>query len=174
MHDDSSHEAIPLMTQDEYVHDFHRGVSQVHAQPLKLEEDPELELVRTRWPRSTIFLLLACFVTALSLFLNAATFVRSWHPRSNNAPEKLDVSKLRRPSLYLGLERTPELLQHQGPISQALHSNSPSSVGAGWPARVARVSSAYPDSVFAQDGWVVLTEQVRHSPQSRRYNKDSM
>lgn len=151
------------MTQDEYVHDVHRGVPQVHAQPFKLEEDQELASVRHQWSRSAVFLSLACLVTALSFIFNSVTFVRT--SRSNSAPEKLDISKLRRPSLYLGLERVPELLQQHGtsPSSQAGPFSSPSISGAGWPTRVARVNSAYPDYVFPQDGWVLLTERVRAS-----------
>ncbi|EKM56646.1 uncharacterized protein PHACADRAFT_253874 [Phanerochaete carnosa HHB-10118-sp] len=151
MHNDSSHEAIPLMTQGEYVHDSH--------QPFKLEEDQEeLAPVRHRWSRSAVFLSLACFVTAFSLAFNSVTFVRSF--RNNGVPEKLDISKLRRPSLYLGLERVPELLQHgSSSSSQAGPLSSPDVSGAGWPTRVARVNSAHPDSVFPQDGWVLLTER---------------
>jgi len=148
------------MPQDEYVHDFHRGVLQVHAQPFKLEEDQEeLMPIRNRWSPSAVFLTLACLVTALSLAFNAGTFVRSWGSRGDSVPDKLDVSKLRRPSLYLGLERVPELLQQQSPASQGQPLGSPSTAAAGWPTRVARVNSAYPDYVFPQDGWVSLTEQ---------------
>ncbi|GJE86379.1 hypothetical protein PsYK624_024590 [Phanerochaete sordida] len=159
MHSDSSQEGIPLMVRDEYVHDFHQGVAHVHAQPFKLEDDlDELGPAPRRSSRWAILLALACAVTALSLVFNAVTFVRSTSARSSRAAEKLDTSKLRRPSLYLGLERVPELLQeHQSPVSH----DEPSSAPAGWPSRVARVNSAYPQHAFPQDGWVVLTEQDR-------------
>lgn len=157
---DDGQEAIPLMAQEEYTHEFNGGRN---ASALK---DPERPPVKSPWSSSSILLLLACLVTLISLLFNTFTFSKSWYPFMGASPSyKLDVGKLRRPSLYLGLERVPEINARNGNIHKYLSvpsSSAPSSSSPiGWPAAVARVSSAYPYFIFPQDGWVFLTEQVR-------------
>lgn len=159
MHDNSNQEAIPLMAPDEYVHDFHSGVAHVSARSFK-DQDPVPLAARSS--RSTFLLFLACVVTILSLSFNATTLIRTGRPLQS--PQVLDSSNLRRPSLYLGLERVPEIKMQMGDIHTHVpvpSTGPPNRSQLGWPSQVARVNSDYPYYAFAQDGWVVLTEQVR-------------
>jgi hypothetical protein len=161
-------EVIPLMAPDEYVHDFHSGVAHVDVQSFKNQGHALTR--QSRWPKGTIFVILTCLVTLLSLFYNTAAFARSWRSSQNQAAafSKLDVSKLRRPSLYLGLEEVPNILRMLSTDAFGQHTHTPvpsdsafQNTRPGWPSALARVNSAYPNRDFMQDGWIFLTEQVR-------------
>lgn len=146
------------MLQEENAHGS-GGTGNGFAHLFKDEDRPS---VKSRWSRSTMLLLLTCLVTLLSLLSNAVTFSRSWDAVKGTNTHKLDVSKLRRPSLYLGLERVPAIKLRNGDVHKPVSApiGLPQNPSSGWPTAVARVNSAHPYFVFPQDGWVFLTEQV--------------
>lgn len=159
------HEGIPLMAPEEYVNDFDHGIAHVSARSFK--EQGRLPAT-SRWSKSMILPLLACLVALLSLISNAATFANSWKSAlASGIPSKIDASKLRRPGLYLGLERVPAIKLQHGDISQYTarpSTTATDSVRMGWPSAIARVNSIYPHFTFPLDQWVFLTEQVSTPP----------
>ena len=149
------------MAPEEYVHDFNHEAA--HATARSFKEQVPLS-ASSRWSKSVILPLLACLVTVLSLISNAATFTAGWNSAlARGSSSKIDASKLRRPSVYLGLERVPAIKLQHGDISQYTarpSTHTPGSARIGWPSAIARVNSVYPHFIFPQDEWVFLTEQV--------------
>ncbi|EMD36961.1 hypothetical protein CERSUDRAFT_95229 [Gelatoporia subvermispora B] len=86
-----------------------------------------------------------------------------------------DISTLRRPSLYQGLERVPEIkvqlqiealrMQGHGTTSSMEDTPRPTVRPAGSngvrASTIARVNSRHPNAHYPEDGWVLLTEEDR-------------
>lgn len=146
-----SQEGIPLIAQNDAHHVADDGFG-----PASNKEHPRVCARST----GSILLLLASVVSLLSLAWNIiALNIDKQYIRPQ---PRIDVAKLRRPSLYLGLERVQELRLAHG--HTAPHSNPPGESTAppsGWPRVRARVNSMYPADVLEHDNWVLLTEHVR-------------
>lgn len=160
-------EGIPLMRQgedDDYVSEYG------HATSSNQQSSHAVRRATSALPYA------ACLIALLSFVFNALNF--SQNP-------KLDVFKgsvvhsLRKPSLYLGIDRVPdikEMLSLETLFTQnhttatdsspdIIHSHGSSTGGsptdnADYSGDVARVNSRYPDLAFPQDGWVILSEHV--------------
>ncbi|TFY61124.1 hypothetical protein EVG20_g7177 [Dentipellis fragilis] len=143
----------------------------------ELDDEPRLE--GSHYKRKGVFgnitpiLIRSAFLISL---LSFGITLYSLHFRSipsfSERIYDLDVSQLRHPSLYTGLERVPEIQLSMA--AAALHENASDPeahaapqveeavelpVGAGRASTVARVSSRYPDRHFTQDGWILLTKE---------------
>ncbi|KAI0342403.1 hypothetical protein BDW22DRAFT_1357743 [Trametopsis cervina] len=106
----------------------------------------------------TIALCALLFTACLSsiLSLAAATYQR------RSGLKKLDVNTLRRPSVYMGLERVPQIQANGLTFGATIPpSSDPPVLGKGsegGPRGTVRVSEVYPRMRFVRDGWVVLSE----------------
>lgn len=163
-------EAIPLISQQHTSDESHSDDGFTAKPEHELSSDDELVYGRTRLSSLSLQTILAGSALVVSLFsLLWNTFVFSTTLRapstvSSVVPIKhVDIDALRRPSIYLGLERMPAYRGGHNSHGQA----SPLAVIAGGngdlgvPTALARVNSRYPDLTFTQDGWVFLTEDVR-------------
>ncbi|KAA1475270.1 hypothetical protein DENSPDRAFT_842014 [Dentipellis sp. KUC8613] len=144
----------------------------------ELDDEPRLESNHPKrreglFDNVTPILIISAFLTSLLSFGIAlyGLHFRSVPSFSEHIYD-LDVSQLRHPSLYTGLERVPEIQLSMA--AAALHENvsDPEAhaaplveetvtlpVDTGRASAVARVSSRYPDRHFTQDGWVLLTKE---------------
>ncbi|KII91603.1 hypothetical protein PLICRDRAFT_173429 [Plicaturopsis crispa FD-325 SS-3] len=126
--------------------------------------------------RRTVFSTLvtsALVVSILSFALSGAQL--SSVIRYTHTGPTVDVSALRRPSLYQGLERVPEIkaamakekpMVHMSPPlpSSTSTSAAPASTASGStsrPSTIARVDSLHPQTSYPNDGWVLLTDTDR-------------
>ncbi|KAL0945846.1 hypothetical protein HGRIS_012129 [Hohenbuehelia grisea] len=122
-------------------------------------------------PALSIFIFTALAISILSFFLNAVQFV----VRPPYEPGVLDVRSLRRPSLYLGLERVPEIqavteavkaaqaaVGQQSGSGAAHDGHGDEGVGALvdellHASRIIRINADFPRGYFPSDPWVLLT-----------------
>ncbi|OCH90473.1 hypothetical protein OBBRIDRAFT_594982 [Obba rivulosa] len=169
-------EAIPLV-------DSHDDPAWGASQPQPRRAPPS-----TREPTIERALLVAvCLVSLLSLAWNAVLFssssARTAGAHLQDAASTstgartdrvgvVDAATLRRPSLYQGLERVPEIkvqmqieaLRMQGHSTSAAEPARPTVRPAGGALRasaIARVNSRHPNARYPEDGWVLLTEEDR-------------
>ncbi len=165
-------EAIPLISQ---------GLDGEVDYPDKSEISSGYPSSNSRRSLSTILLASALIVSLLSLCWNAftlTTIARS----PPTVSQRISVDTLRHPSIYLGLERLPAAkvsqsiaslvasasasAQHEHPsmgVSMADATQPSNPLFPGRPVEMVRVNSRYPSQRFEQDGWVLLTEDVRLS-----------
>ncbi len=152
-------EYIPLMTEDSGMDG--------QSSPDDSKECEVQSLQNARVLLLAIYTALA--VSFLSFAFSGLTFLTAL--REN----KLDTRTLERPSLYLGLERVPDIKQmlaqqpiaHPGKAPDSMHGhghqNPPADIDPEVikPTAMRRVNSLYPAMSFADDMWVTLTEWVR-------------
>ncbi|KAK7678726.1 hypothetical protein QCA50_018308 [Cerrena zonata] len=167
----SSHnvEAIPLMQQGEEEDHILEQKHKAHS-----FNQPRSSL-RSRLIRALPYL--ACLVALLSFTLNTLIFARPSQKPKLDVFNGSVVQSLRKPSLYLGIDRVPEIKEMlsleslfaqghataTGSLPTETHAHGGSAVHdtSEHPARsvnIARVNSRYPDLIYPQDGWVVLSE----------------
>jgi hypothetical protein len=89
---------------------------------------------------------------------------------ATQVPRMADVQRLRRPGLYLGLERVVEIQQVGLAFGPTYSPEEDMEMGMGmhggngeketFEQKAARVSSIYPNKRFAQDGWLLVSETV--------------
>lgn len=109
---------------------------------------------------------LLVITTVFSAVIAFANVLHKLGPNHTISAPMVDVRKLRQPSLYLGLERVPEIESNGLTFGSSynsdnhdadMHMDGPDAME---PKRVARVSSLHPNTKFRQDGWVFITETV--------------
>ena len=168
-------EAIPLMRQangdDDELYDSHAANGALH--PTK--QRSFLSTGRTISSLSYV----ACLVAIISFAYNTLSFMNPSQGSKLKLLNENVVQSLRKPSLYLGIDRVPEIkkrLTVESVLAQS-HTTTPDSSpntphthntpSGGSPTgssdrviNVARVSSLYPDMTFMQDGWVILSNSV--------------
>lgn len=116
----------------------------------------------------TILYVSTFLVSALSLFFSVTNLTHFpsntgfFYSKGSEDVRVIDVKSLRRPSLYMGLEKVPDvqLLEgghhHEGEDE----ANEVYVPFPGGPQEVARISSRFPLFPSRPDGWVLLTEEV--------------
>ena len=160
-------EAIPLIAQDhnQDIRDDYRVKSEHDSD----DSLPEIPTGSKGYSLSTLLLAAAFLLSLVSLTWNAVALASVAGSKASPS-QRIVVDSLRRPSIYLGMERVPgyKNKKHSKPASGgASMSMSAAPVqatrvpGPGEPTELARVNMRYPDVVFEQDGWVFLTEDVR-------------
>ena len=166
-HDDLAREpeAIPLIEQaGPDCEDGLNAVSQAKRRPACEVKSWRSAPMLTILTAATGILL----VTTILSGIVALTHSLSRKSRDQNNMSRISVTALRRPSLYPGLERVPEI-KHNGLTfgssykaeKDTMQAGSSGVMGVAMSQRLSRVSSLYPDTKFTQDGWVFVTETVR-------------
>ncbi|KAF8888839.1 hypothetical protein BD779DRAFT_1672159 [Infundibulicybe gibba] len=112
-------------------------------------------------PLLSTFVFLAFLVSILSTLWTTAQ-VYSSVPHQGS--ERVNVSSLRRPSIYLGLDRVEDIkISPAVPAPQAspsqTHEGSHGTPLSGMPRGIVRLNSRHPTTSYPPDGWVLLTSQ---------------
>ena len=176
-------EAIPLIA-DAAEHDRDDDTDEAYSPKSELHDSRREKAGERKLSLSTILVVSAFAASLVSLLCSTLTLTSTLRGRTgtgstSSVPEVATVSGrpkseklhelmqgLRRPSLYLGMERVPG-------YGASRHASSSQVLGVqanmamkhpGAPQEMARVNSRFPTLSFAQDGWVLLTEDVRFSP----------
>lgn len=114
------------------------------------------------YPRLLPLLVLSALATSLLSFMwNGNQLNNRFHRPS------IDVPSLRHPSLYIGLDRVPEiksvLASQQATANSDNHHETMPTLSVpihGRPRRIVRVNSDYPGTVYPEDHWVLLSKKV--------------
>lgn len=115
------------------------------------------------------FVICALLVSFLSFFVSGVQFISTY--QHLNGGRGLDVDSLRRPSLYMGLDRVPMLqlvldaqkaagVMHHGGGAASSTVPAPVTRYSGRPQAISRVNADNPHTSYPQDGWVLLTDKV--------------
>ena len=167
-------EAVPLIADAAERDDHDEGEDEAYEPKGELKRSGRGEKAGDRsLSLSTILVVSALVASLVSLLFSALNLTSTLQGNDTSgdgtvavseAPKKLLVQNLRRPSAYLGMERVPGYRSAKHTQPQRPHESvqvSSKAKGPGVPQEMARVNSRYPSAEFPQDGWVFLTEDVR-------------
>ncbi|KAI0062554.1 hypothetical protein BV25DRAFT_1916071 [Artomyces pyxidatus] len=106
------------------------------------------------------FLVFSVFVVSvLSCGLSAIITFNGLPVPSRKYAYEWDRSDLRRPSLYMGLERVPEIKASSGTPAKEEPTVIELPTGVGRAVNIVRVNARHPQAQFPRDGWVLLTDE---------------
>ncbi|KAI0089477.1 hypothetical protein BDY19DRAFT_993082 [Irpex rosettiformis] len=149
-------EAIPLIDQDPR-HEGNEIIPRVKSWPTRNMQSNVWRSTHlfTILTAATAILLVTTFSSGMVAFTSALS-KKSWE--NTTRISIVDIKKLRQPSLYLGLERVPEIKTKGLTFGSSYNLESGPELTDMGRKRLGRVSSLYPDTKFGQDGWVFMTE----------------